>query len=258
MVGAAAVLGGVTRMTVSLVVIMFELTGNVNFIVPLMAAIMTAKWVGDALGNQGVYDAHIGLNDYPFLDNKEEFSHTTIASDAMRPKLGDNHLAVITEDSMTVSDIVSMLKTKSHAGFPVVVSESSHYLVGFVTRNDLMAALNKARRTEDVYDHSLVYFRSFTLDEQSMYQRSTSAAATATTLGRDHALYISDHRSPSISSAATNLSGNHDTSIQPNPINFRRIVDLAPITVTDQTPMETVIDMFRKLGLRQVLVTHNG
>jgi len=28
--------------------------------------------------------------------------------------------------------------------------------------------------------------------------------------------------------------------------------------VTDQTPMETVIDMFRKLGLRQTLVTRNG
>ena len=32
----------------------------------------------------------------------------------------------------------------------------------------------------------------------------------------------------------------------------------APITVTDQTPMETVIDMFRKLGLRQTLVIRNG
>jgi chloride channel 3/4/5 len=52
MVGAAAVLGGVTRMTVSLVVIMFELTGGVRYIVPLMAAAMASKWVGDALGRQ--------------------------------------------------------------------------------------------------------------------------------------------------------------------------------------------------------------
>lgn len=44
----------------------------------------------------------------------------------------------------------------------------------------------------------------------------------------------------------------------PPPVKLRRILDLAPITVTDQTPMETVIDMFRKLGLRQTLVTHNG
>ena len=32
----------------------------------------------------------------------------------------------------------------------------------------------------------------------------------------------------------------------------------APVTITDQTPMETVLEMFRKLGLRQTLVTHNG
>ena len=70
MVGAAAVLGGVTRMTVSLIVIMFELTGGVRYIVPLMAASMASKWVGDALGREGIYDAHIGLNGYPFLDGK--------------------------------------------------------------------------------------------------------------------------------------------------------------------------------------------
>ena len=86
MVGAAAVLGGVTRMTVSLVVIMFELTGGVRYIVPLMAAAMASKWVGDALGKQGVYDAHILLNSYPFLDSKDEFEHTSIAADVMQPK----------------------------------------------------------------------------------------------------------------------------------------------------------------------------
>ena len=45
--------GGVTRMTVSLVVIMFELTGGLEYIVPLMAAAMTSKWVADALGQIG-------------------------------------------------------------------------------------------------------------------------------------------------------------------------------------------------------------
>ena len=86
MVGAAAVLGGVTRMTVSLVVIMFELTGSLQFIVPTMVAVMTAKWVGDALGKMGIYDAHIHLNAYPFLDNKEEFTHNTVALAVMRPR----------------------------------------------------------------------------------------------------------------------------------------------------------------------------
>ena len=73
-------------MTVSLVVIMFELTGGLTYIVPLMAAAVTAKWVGDAFGRGGIYDAQIELNGYPFLDNKEECNYTTTASDVMRPR----------------------------------------------------------------------------------------------------------------------------------------------------------------------------
>lgn len=212
MVGAAAFLGGVTRMTVSLVVIMFELTGSVNFIVPLMAAVMASKWVGDALGKQGIYDAHIELNGYPFLDNKEEFPHTTIAADAMRPKRNEPPLAVITQDSMTVDDVDVLLKTTDHNGFPVVVSQASQYLVGFVTRKDLSLAIANAKRTSEVFENTKVIF------------------------------------SP----------GHIAPGPGPEPLKLRRIVDLAPVTITDQTPMETVIDMFRKLGLRQVLVTHNG
>ena len=36
LVGAAAALGGVTRMTISLVVIMFELTGGLSYVIPIM------------------------------------------------------------------------------------------------------------------------------------------------------------------------------------------------------------------------------
>ena len=55
MIGAAAALGGVTRMTVSLVVIMFELTGRLSYIVPIMVAVLVSKWVGDTIIKDGMY-----------------------------------------------------------------------------------------------------------------------------------------------------------------------------------------------------------
>jgi len=212
MVGAAAMLGGVTRMTVSLIVIMFELTGGVRYIVPLMAASMASKWVGDALGRMGIYDAHIDLNGYPFLDCKDEFGHTTLAADVMQPQRNEP-LAVITQDSTTVAELQQIMKSTDHNGFPVVVSRESQYLVGFVLRRDLLLATDNARaRLESLPGSSLCVFTQHV---------------------------------PVVGSG-------------PPPIKLRKIVDLAPITITDQTPMETVVDMFRKLGLRQTLVTHNG
>ncbi|XP_045476075.1 H(+)/Cl(-) exchange transporter 5-like [Harmonia axyridis] len=212
MVGAAAVLGGVTRMTISLVVIMFELTGGVRYIVPLMAAAMASKWVGDALGKQGIYDAHIALNGYPFLDSKDEFQHTSLAADVMQPKRNEL-LSVITQDTMTVEDIEALLKETEHNGYPVVVSTENQYLVGFVLRRDLNLAIANAKRMiEGINGKSMVLF----------------------------------------------TNSNSPQNLGSPPLKLKKILDMAPITITDQTPMETVVDMFRKLGLRQTLVTHNG
>lgn len=44
----------------------------------------------------------------------------------------------------------------------------------------------------------------------------------------------------------------------PAPLHLFSQVDLAPVTVTERTPMAVVIDLFRKLGLRQALVTKHG
>ncbi|CAK9109581.1 unnamed protein product [Durusdinium trenchii] len=63
MVGAISMLSGFCRMTVSLVVIMFELTGELNYIVPFMCAVLTAKLVGDLM-TPSIYDAHAKLNGY--------------------------------------------------------------------------------------------------------------------------------------------------------------------------------------------------
>ncbi|XP_068103795.1 H(+)/Cl(-) exchange transporter 5-like isoform X1 [Hyperolius riggenbachi] len=214
MVGAAACLGGATRMTVSLVVIMFELTGGLEYIVPLMAAAMTSKWVADALGRESIYDAHIHLNGYPFLEAREEFSHKTLAMDVMRPRRNDPTLTVITQDSMTVADIETAINETTYSGFPVVVSRESQRLVGFVLRRDLVISIESARKKQD----GIV---------------STSR------------IYFTEHTPP-------------QPPTSPPSLKLRSIMDLSPFTITDQTPMEIVVDIFRKLGLRQCLVTHNG
>uniref|UniRef100_A0AAQ4NR74 Chloride channel protein n=1 Tax=Gasterosteus aculeatus aculeatus TaxID=481459 RepID=A0AAQ4NR74_GASAC len=214
MVGAAACLGGVTRMTVSLVVIMFELTGGLEYIVPLMAATMTSKWVADAFGREGIYEAHIRLNGYPFLEPKEEFQHSSLTADVMRPRRSDPPLAVLTQEGMTVEEVEALVESTHYSGFPVVVSQDSHRLVGFVLRRDLLISIDNARkRQEGVVGASQVVFT----------EHSPAPADDA-----------------------------------PPPLRLRGIVDLSPFTVTDHTPMDITVDIFRKLGLRQCLVTHNG
>ncbi|XP_059383660.1 H(+)/Cl(-) exchange transporter 5-like [Carassius carassius] len=214
MVGAAACLGGVTRMTVSLVVIMFELTGGLEYIVPLMAAAMTSKWVADALGRESIYEAHIRLNGYPFLEAKEEFRHKTLATDVMRPRRGDPPLSVLTESEMTVEEVERLIADTTYSGFPVVISQQSPRLVGFVLRRDLVISLENARRhQEGVVSMSPVLFTEC---------------------------------DPPLSPSA------------PPAVKLRSILDLSPFTVTVHTPMEIVVDIFRKLGLRQCLVIHNG
>ncbi|XP_034505287.1 H(+)/Cl(-) exchange transporter 4 isoform X3 [Ailuropoda melanoleuca] len=214
MVGAAACLGGVTRMTVSLVVIMFELTGGLEYIVPLMAAAVTSKWVADAFGKEGIYEAHIHLNGYPFLDVKDEFTHRTLATDVMRPRRGEPPLSVLTQDSMTVEDVETLIKETDYNGFPVVVSRDSERLIGFAQRRELILAIKNARqRQEGIVSNSIMYFTE----------------------------------------EPPELPAN-----SPHPLKLRRVLNLSPFTVTDHTPMETVVDIFRKLGLRQCLVTRSG
>lgn len=80
MVGAIATLSGFCRMTVSLVVIMFELTGELTYVVPFMCAVLAAKLVGDSL-TPSIYDSHAQLNGYAPVEEQRDVRLDTIVAD---------------------------------------------------------------------------------------------------------------------------------------------------------------------------------
>ena len=87
LIGAAAFLGGVVRMTISLTVILIESTNEITYGLPIMVTLMVAKWTGD-LFNKGIYDVHIGLRGVPLLEWETDVEMDKLrASDIMEPNL---------------------------------------------------------------------------------------------------------------------------------------------------------------------------
>ena len=44
-----------------------QLTGALSHVLPIMISVMTAKWVGDACGKDGIYSVWIAMRKYPWL-----------------------------------------------------------------------------------------------------------------------------------------------------------------------------------------------
>jgi chloride channel 3/4/5 len=147
MVGAAAALGGVTRMTVSLVVIMFELTGALTYVLPIMVAVMTSKWVGDAFDRGGIYDGLIRLNGYPFLHNKQDYPSDHTTGQVMTRV---NDLVVIPADQISLSQIDELLQYTNFKGFPIVRSSNDPFLIGFISRSELRTGIEHAKLSSTV------------------------------------------------------------------------------------------------------------
>ena len=143
-VGAASALAGTTRMTVSIVVIMFELTGALTYVLPIMIAVMISKWTGDAISPRGIYESWIHFNGYPFLDNRDDGSSSipdVSAADVMT-RLED--LTAITATGHTIASLRDLLSTHRFRGFPVVDNTRDALLLGYISRTELLFALQSA------------------------------------------------------------------------------------------------------------------
>ncbi|KAK3902656.1 chloride channel [Staphylotrichum tortipilum] len=142
-IGAAAALAGVTRMTVSIVVIMFELTGALTYVLPIMVAVMMSKWVGDAFSRRGIYESWIHFNEYPFLDLSEETTPIPdIPASQIMTRIED--LVVLTAAGHTIASLSAILDAHPYRGFPVVSDPRDAILLGYISRAELAYTLAAA------------------------------------------------------------------------------------------------------------------
>ena len=125
-IGAASTLGGATRMTISITVLVMETTGALQLVVPIMLAIFFAKYVGDMF-SKGIYDAHIELKGAPVLE-EPEIMETEAPGVADRLSAGDVMSAPLSgmvsmQPIMLVGDILRILRSCTHNAFPIVADE---------------------------------------------------------------------------------------------------------------------------------------
>jgi chloride channel 3/4/5 len=141
-IGAASALGGATRMTVSIVVIMFELTGALTYVIPIMIAVMLSKWCGDIFGKRGIYESWIYFNEYPFLDHKDDKPPPDVPASRIMTNVDD--LTVIPAVGHTIESLRNLLMQTRYRGFPVVLDASNPILLGYISRNELSYALESS------------------------------------------------------------------------------------------------------------------
>lgn len=131
LLGAAAVLGGMSRMTICGVVIMLEASGNNRYLLPLMLVFAAARYTGN-IWNQGMYDMQIAFKGLPFLE-------------AHLRNIGLLNLHPIKEvmtgkvrtlrELNRVSDVEHLLASTDHNAFPVL-SRKGH-VKGTILRKHL-------------------------------------------------------------------------------------------------------------------------
>lgn len=132
-VGAAALAASVTR-TVSTAVIVFELTGQLNLMLPVLVAVLSACGVGNFI-NSSIYDTMMQLNNLPYLKPLTERASLQSAQDVMDPTASALRLPC------THMDIYRMLSESELGEFAVL--GHAEVLLGSISRAALEQLLSQ-------------------------------------------------------------------------------------------------------------------
>uniref|UniRef100_K3W4Y1 Chloride channel protein n=1 Tax=Globisporangium ultimum (strain ATCC 200006 / CBS 805.95 / DAOM BR144) TaxID=431595 RepID=K3W4Y1_GLOUD len=243
LIGAACMLGGMARMTISLTVMILECTGVIEWGLPIMVSLMAARWVGNSF-NEGLYDIHIHLKRLPFLEFDPPFY-----SRFLRVENIMSTPPVCVGQIARAGEVYDMLKGCTHGGFPVViprreseeeddvVPKKKPRFVGVINRRHLCVLLQR---------------KDFFIEKPTPFTRKP--ASDTTLLYNDQ--YALSYRD--IESNYPRYPTIHEIKLDEDErdlwMDLTPYMNPTPHTVQDQTPVPRAFRLFRSLGLRHLIV----
>lgn len=167
-IGAGAFMTGITKLTMCVVVILFELTGAVTYVLPIMMGVMVSKFVNDYLSNENIYDTWLKNNfnrenhtDYN-SDKGNGLCNYSTSTSTVKNKLPDINvsrimvplsstkcLQIVPTRPYTIGQIHQFLNDDTHEGYPVIANESLPICLGYIHKTKILTALNYLNHPND-------------------------------------------------------------------------------------------------------------
>lgn len=269
LVGAGAFMTSTMRLTIAIAVIMVEISDDVHMLLPVLVAVMVAKWVADA-ATHSIYHTLLEVKCVPFLVHEpvSKFSLDLLpVGNIMRSPV------VCLELHMKVSDLQATLRDTNHNGFPVVRDSSvGQICLGLISRAHLLALL---QRLIDSYNSGSSRGASpdtrMPLDagvttRQQLQQPLMARELSWSELNKKMMEPVEPRQSrQAVEQQMVAINNAADWEVDLAPGLLAQVVDLTPyvntsaLKVQESMSLERAYIMFRNMGLRHLLVVdeHN-
>jgi chloride channel 7 len=247
LLGAAALMGGMSRMTIAGTVILLEAVGNSDYLLPLMLTFAAARYTGNAI-NLPLYDMMIDLKKLPFLEGHLGglglLNYHSVHSVMAQP------VKTLYEVNK-VRNVYELLMSTQHNGFPVISKDGR--LRGLVQRKTLVTMLKLRAFSVPIFEKDEIPAGAsprtksprVTSPRENDVQLTTSATISHDALERTYPKY------PQIEEVQ--LSEEEKRSW----IDVRNYMETAPYSLNESASISRCYRLFRTMGLRHLILTDN-
>ncbi|AGO10777.1 AaceriAFR738Cp [[Ashbya] aceris (nom. inval.)] len=264
MISAGAFMAGVTRMNITLVTIMFELTSSYNYVVPISIAVAVSLFVANVIEPKALYEMLILKNDFPYLNKSKshDFSDCELGLPELIARLDITSTSHLARIDVSKDNYVSTELLRSTANFV----RSGDLIDGSipVIRNGKLISMLPLPELELALDE----LGTFTSSAHIIRDIQIKIADI-----EDRTFRFADDDSVNVSPGTLAAEYDEDRSASEMPLlvrqdeiidtlnalcDLRPIIDTTPIMLDIRSPLSLVEYVFTRLGNRTIAIIDNG